>query len=210
MTASSLTLYTNPQSRGRIARWMMEEVGKPYETVSLAWGSGLKSPDYLALNPMGKVPALRHGKVIVTEVAAICAYLADAFPAAGLAPLSTSPLRGPYYRWLFFAAGPLESALSNKALGFVVPPEREAMMGYGRYDTTLDTLEGAVKAASPFLLGAQFSAADLYVGSHLMFGMQFGTIEKRPAFVDYAARLSSRPAYKRSNDLDNAMMAAKG
>ena len=210
MTSPSLTLYTNPQSRGRITRWMLEEVGQPYEVVTLAYGSGLKSPTYLALNPMGKVPALRHGEVIVTETAAICAFLADAFPTAGLAPPPASPLRGAYYRWLFFAAGPLEAALSNKALGFVVPPEREVMMGYGRYDTAIDTLEGAVKAASPFLLGTQFSAADVYVGSHVLFGLQFGTLDKRPAFVDYAARLSARAAYQRANNLDNAMMAAKG
>ena len=209
MTTPSLTLYTHPQSRGRITRWMIEEVGQPYEVVSLTLGGSMKAPEFLAINPMGKVPALRHGTVIVTEVAAICAYIADAFPEAGLAPPPTSPLRGPYYRWLFFAAGPLEAAMSNKALGFEVPAAREVMIGYGRIETALEALEGAISAAKPFLLGEQFSAADVYVGSHLLFGMQFGTIEKRAAFVAYAERLAARPAYKRANELDDAMMAAK-
>jgi glutathione S-transferase len=129
--ADELVLYTNPQSRGRIARWMLEEVGQPYKTEVLDYASTMKAPSYLAVNPMGKVPALRHGDAVVTEVAAICAYLADAFPQAGLAPPPGDRLRAPYYRWMFFSAGPVEAAVSNKALGFVVPPERERMMGYG-------------------------------------------------------------------------------
>ena len=123
--ADDLVLYTNPRSRGRIARWMLEEVGHPYRTEVLDYGTTMKAPAYLAINPMGKVPALRHGDTVVTEAAAICAYLADAFPHAGLAPPPGDRLRGPYYRWLFFAAGPVEAAVSNKAFGFAVPPERE-------------------------------------------------------------------------------------
>ena len=129
--ADELILYTNPMSRGRIARWMLEEVGQPYKTEVLDYASGMKGPAYLAINPMGKVPALRHGDAVVTETAAICAYLADAFPQSGLAPPPGHRLRAPYYRWLFFTAGPFEAAVSNKALGFVVPPERERMIGYG-------------------------------------------------------------------------------
>ena len=204
--AEELVFYTNPQSRGRIVRWMLEEVGQPYRTEILDYATGLKSPAYLAINPMGKVPALAHGRQVVTECAAICAYLADAFPEAGLAPAPRDPQRAPYYRWLFFAAGPVEAAASNKAVGFEVPPERARMMGYGSYATTMDTLEKAVSHGS-YLAGDRFSAADLYVGSHLNFGMQFGMIEKRPAFERYVAALITRPAYVRANEIDNTLVA---
>jgi glutathione S-transferase len=200
-----LVLYTNPQSRGRIARWMLEEVGRPYRTEPLQFGTTMKAPDYLAINPMGKVPAIRHGETVVTEAAAICAYLADAFPEAGLAPPVNSSLRGPYYRWLFFAAGPVEAAVTNRALNFVVPPGRERMAGYGAYGDVLDTLEHAV-AKGPFLLGEQFSAADVYLGSAIGFGVRFGTIEKRPAFEAYFGRLAKRPASVRANEIDNALV----
>ncbi len=203
--ADELVLYTNPQSRGRIARWMLEEVGQPYKVEVLEYASTMKGPAYLAINPMGKVPALRHGDAVVTESAAICAYLADAFPQAGLAPPPTSKERAPYYRWLFFCAGPFEAASSNKALGFVVPPERERMIGYGTYAKALDVLEAAV-SKSEYLAG-RFSAADVYVGSHIGFGMMFGTLERRPAFQDYLKRVSSRPAWKRANELDEALAA---
>jgi glutathione S-transferase len=202
--ADELVLYTNPQSRGRIARWILEEVGQPYKVEVLDYASTMKGPAYLAINPMGKVPALRHGDAVVTETAAICAYLADAFPQAGLAPAPTSKERAPYYRWMFFSAGPLEAALSNKALGFVVPPERERMIGYGSLAQALNALEAAV-SKSDYLAGDKFTAADLYVGSHIGFGMMFGTLEKRPAFVKYWQRVSSRPAYKRANELDEAL-----
>jgi glutathione S-transferase len=138
-----LVFYTHPMSRGRIVRWMLEEVGQPYRTEILDYGTTMKGPEYLAINPMGKVPALRHGETVVTETAAICAYLADAFPEAGLAPPHESQLRGPYYRWLFFAAGPLEAAITNKMLGFEIPAERQAMAGYGSYPAVLDALEQA-------------------------------------------------------------------
>jgi glutathione S-transferase len=202
--ADELVLYTNPQSRGRIARWMLEEVGQPYKVEVMDYASTMKGPEYLAINPMGKVPALRHGHAVVTESAAICAYLADAFPQADLAPAPTSKERAPYFRWMFFAAGPLEAALSNKALGFVVPPERERMMGYGTYAQALSTLEAAV-SKSDYLAG-KFSAADVYVGSHIGFGIMFGTLEKRPAFEKYWQRLSERPAWKRANELDEALI----
>src|SRR5215831_8645523 len=139
--ADELTFYTHPMSRGRVVRWMLEEIGQPYRTELLDYSTTMKAPAYLAINPMGKVPAIRHGETVVTESAAICAYLADAFPQTGLAPPPDDRLRGPYYRWLFFAAGPLEAAVSDKAMGFVVPPERERMMGYGRLEHVIDTLE---------------------------------------------------------------------
>ena len=205
--ADELVLYTNPQSRGRIARWILEEVGQPYKVEVLDYASTMKGPAYLAINPMGKVPALRHGDAVVTETAAICAYLADAFPQAGLAPAPTSKERAPYYRWMFFSAGPLEAALSNKALGFVVPPERERMIGYGSLAQALNALEAAV-SKSDYLAGDKFTAADLYVGSHIGFGMMFGTLEKRPAFVTYATNLQARPAAQRAKAIDDELTAA--
>ena len=204
MPTSELTFFTNPKSRGRIVRWMLEETGVPYATEVLEYGTSMKAAPYLAINPMGKVPAIRHGDTVVTECAAICAYLADAFPQAGLAPPPHSAARGPYYRWLFFAAGPLEAAWTNRALGVVVPPERSAMVGYGSFEQVLDTLEAAIGARA-YLAGDRFSAADVYVGSQLGFGMQFGMIDKRPAFTRYWAGLEARPAKRRAEEIDGAM-----
>src|ERR1700742_504411 len=126
-----LVFYTNPMSRGRIVRWMLEEVGQPYRTEIMDYATTLKSPGYLAVNPMGKVPAIQHGDTVVTEAAAICAYLADAFPERGLAPPLGDRRRGPYFRWLFFAAGPLETAILNRTLGVEIKPEQKRMAGYG-------------------------------------------------------------------------------
>ncbi|WP_417471606.1 glutathione S-transferase family protein [Luteimonas mephitis] len=201
-----LVFYTNPQSRGRIVRWMLEEVGQPYRTQVLAFDGSQKSPDYLAINPMGKVPAIVHRGVVVTEGAAICAYLADAFPEAGLAPARGDPLRGPYYRWMFFAAGPVEAAVSAKAMGLLAPAERAGMVGYGSFEQTVDTLEIAVASASPWLLGEQFTAADVYVGSQVSWGLMFKTLPERPAFVEYATRLRAREAAQRAAALDDALL----
>jgi glutathione S-transferase len=205
--SDELVFYTNPMSRGRIVRWMLEEVGQPYRTELLDYASTMKAPEYLAINPMGKVPALRHGDTVITECAAICAYLADAFPAAGLAPPQTDRARAPYYRWMFFAAGPLEAAWTNQVMGFTVPPDRERMSGYGNLAMVLSTLEAAV-SRSQYLAGDAFTAADVYVGSQLGFGLQFGMIEKRPAFVDYVGRLTTRPAAIRAKQIDDALTPA--
>jgi len=201
-----LVFYTNPMSRGRVVRWMLEEVGEPYKVEMLDYASTMKGPDYLAINPMGKVPALRHGNMIVTETAAICAYLADAFPKSRLAPPPGDRLRAAYYRWLFFTAGPFEAAASNRVLGFVVPPERERMMGYGNFDKVVSTLEAAV-SATDYLVGNSFTAADLYVSSQIGFGMMFKTLEPRPAFERYWQRMSARPAYARATQLDDEKAA---
>lgn len=201
-----LVFYTNPMSRGRIARWMLEEVGVPYRTELLEYGTTMKAVDYLAINPMGKVPAILHGRHVVTECAAICAYLADVFPEAGLAPAPAD--RADYYRWMFFAAGPLESAITNQSLKVVVPDERKGMVGYGSLSTVLDALEKAV-AANEYLAGERFSAADVYVGSQIGWGLQFGTIDKRPAFRDYWLRIGSRDALARANEKDDAAMPPK-
>jgi glutathione S-transferase len=203
-----ITFYTNPMSRGRIVRWMLEEVGEPYETVLLDYGTTMKEADFLAVNPMGKVPAIKHGDTVVTEGAAICAYLADMFPDKGLAPPSASPLRGPYYRWMFFAAGPVEAVVTGKSLGLLAPEEKKGMAGYGTFDETIAALEQAV-SRGPFICGEQFTAADVYVGSQIGWGMMFGIIDKRPAFADYVARLGARPASQRAREIDDALLPNK-
>jgi glutathione S-transferase len=200
--ADELVFFTNPRSRGRIVRWMLEEIGQPYRTEVLQYGATMKEPAYLAVNPMGKVPALRHGTTIVTEAAAICAYLADAFPQAGLAPSPGDRLRAPYYRWMFFAAGPVEAAVTNKTFGFNVPAERQGSVGYGTFEQVMGVLEQAVSQTN-YLVGDTFTAADVYLGSHIGFGLMFN---KRPAFQSYWKRLTSRPAYGRARELDDALM----
>ncbi len=169
----------------------------------LEYGKAMKSADYLAINPMGKVPAIVHGKTVVTESAAICAYLADAFPEAGLAPLPHQ--RGDYYRWLFFASGPLEAAWTNHSFGFVLPEGGEGRAGYGNFAQVLDVLEAAVTKGD-YIASDRFSAADLYVASQLGFGMRFKIIAPRPAFEAYVGRMTARPAMVRANALDEAAM----
>jgi glutathione S-transferase len=202
--SDELVFYTNPMSRGRIARWMLEEVGQPYRTELLDYGTTMKAPAYLAVNPMGKVPAIRHGDVVVTECAAICAYLADAFPQANLAPANNRE-RGPYYRWMFFAAGPVEAAATNKSLGVVPPPERKGSVGYGSLEEVVAALEHAL-AGRDYICGDRFTAADVYVGSHIGWGMRFGTFEQRPAFEAYVGRLFNRPAAIRAREIDDALL----
>ena len=204
--ANELVFYTNPMSRGRIVRWMLEEVGQPYRTEILDYATTLKAADYLAINPMGKVPAITHGDVVVTEGAAICAYLADAFPQAGLAPAPKD--RGDYYRWLFFAAGPIEAAVTARSLGFEPKPEQQRMAGFGSLAAALDALQTAV-AGKQFIAGDRFSAADVYVGSQIGWGMQFGSIDKRPAFTAYWDGLFNRPAAVRAREIDGALLPAQ-
>ena len=203
---TELHFYTNPMSRGQIVRWMLEECGIPYETTLLDYGTTMKAEAYRAINPMGKVPAIRHGDVVVTECAAICAYLADAFPGAGLAPAPAD--RGDYYRWLFFAAGPVEAAVTNTSLGVETPAEKQAMLGYGSLAAVLDALEGAV-AGRDYVAGDRFSAADVYVGAQVIWGTQFGSLPKRDAFVDYAGRLTARAAYVRASQADDQLAATR-
>jgi len=202
--ADALIFYTNPMSRGQIVRWMLEEVGAPYETQILGYGTSMKDAAYLAINPMGKVPAIVHDGRTVTECAAICAYLADAFPAAGLAPAAAD--RADYYRWMFFAAGPVEQAITAKSLGFEPAVDQQRMAGFGSLGAVLDALEGAV-AGKAFVAGDRFSAADVYVGSQIDWGLQFGTIPSRPAFEAYVAPLRERAGYQRAKEIDNALIA---
>jgi glutathione S-transferase len=201
---SSLTFYTNPMSRGQTVRWMLEEIGEPYETEILDYGTTMKAEPYLSINPMGKVPAIKHNGRVVTEVAAICCYLADAFPQANLAP--PPPDRADYYRWIFFTSGPVEAAFSNKSMGWEAPPEKQAMFGYGNYETAMKTLEKAL-ADKPYITCERFTAADLFVGAMVNFMLQFKLLEPTPVFTEYAARVTDRDAYRRAKDIDGRLIA---
>jgi glutathione S-transferase len=201
-----LTFYTNPLSRGRIARWMLEETGADYETVVIDY-AGMKDPAYLAVNPMGKVPAIVHDGRVVTENAAICAYLADAFPEAGLAPRPEE--RADYYRWMFFCAGPVEQAITDHRYGFDPSPEQARSVGYGSFDLVVDTLEQAFDGRA-FITGDRFTAADVIVGSALAFGTRFKMLPARDAFLAYLERVLARDAYARGNEKDNALAPMPG
>jgi glutathione S-transferase len=202
---ADLIFYTNPQSRGRIVRWMLEEVGAPYETEVIPYDQ-LKDKRYLAVNPMGKVPAIKHGDQVVTECAAICAYLADVFPRAGLGPRDHE--KADYYRWMFYAAGPVEAAVSNKAVGWEPAEDRQRMFGYGTYDRVVSVLD-ELFSLRDYVCGDRFTAADVYVGSQIGWGMQFGSIEKRPAFEAYWEKIGNRPAAIRAREIDDALMPAQ-
>ncbi|WP_218222368.1 glutathione S-transferase family protein [Pseudomonas sp. Irchel 3H7] len=222
----TIAFYTNPNSRGRMVRWMLEEIGCTYETVIMdyqsisqadRWGGAALAAPMAAdaddprvgffrdVNPMGKIPALVHNGQTITETAAICAYLADAFPEAGLAPGPAN--RAAYYRWLFFAAGPLEQAVTNHRAGFNPTPEQEFFFGYGSYERTVDQLERAV-LAHPFIAGEHFTAADVYVGSHIGWGLGLQTLPPRAAFLAYAEKLTSRDAFKRAVAKDQELLGA--
>lgn len=203
-----LVFYTNPMSRGRTTRWMLEEIAVPYETEVLTYGGTMKSPDYLAINPMGKVPAIKHGDTVITECAAIIAYLADAFPEAGLAPAVDDPRRGAYYRWLFFGAGCVEGAASAATIGIKELDERQrAMAGFGSVQQVIDTLDNALSHPQPYLTGDMFTAADLYIGSQLAWLTSYGVFEKRASFVSYIERTTSREAAKLANQIDEELIA---
>ena len=194
--SDEIVFYSSPMSRGRIVHWMLEEVSAPYryELVNLD-SQAQKQPGFLAINPMGKVPAIVHRGTVVTECGAICAYLADAFPGAGLAPAVDSPARGTYYRWMFFAASCLEAAVIDRMLSRP-PPARPGALAYGCYEDTVATLEKAL-TPGPHILGTRFSAADVYIGSQIGFGMMTKALEPRPILMEYADRVQQRPAYRR-------------
>jgi glutathione S-transferase len=193
---ADLIFYTNPQSRGRIVRWMLEEIGQPYETEIIAY-ERMKSPEYLAVHPLGKVPAIKHNGHVLT-------YLADVFPQAMLGPSAEE--KADYYRWLFYAAGPLEAAISNHTMGWQVPPERERMFGYGNFEKAIAAID-ELFSLRDYVCGDRFTAADVYVGSQLMFPMQFGMLPERESFVRYRDRLQQRAAYKRANEIDEKIIA---
>jgi glutathione S-transferase len=202
---AELTLFYNPISRARIAHWMLEEVGVPYTIQLIRFDKGEhKQPEFLAINPMGKLPTLKHGSTVVTEAAAICAYLADAFPAANLAPPPGSPERGTYYRWLFFGAGCVEPAAVDRMLNRP-QVERPSALGYGSYADTMNALEAAL-TPGPFILGERFSAADVYIGAQIGWGLMSKAIEARDTFKKYLAAFADRPAFKRASAKDEEYM----
>jgi glutathione S-transferase len=203
---ADLIFYTNPQSRGRIVRWMLEEVGQPYDTEVVPYDQ-MKSERYLAIHPLGKVPAIKHNDHVITECAAICAYLADVFPQAGLGPREDE--KADYYRWFFYAAGPLEAAVSNQAMGWQVPPERERMFGYGNFERAVAVVDELLTLRD-YACGDRFTAADVYFGSQIMWPMQFGMLPERDSFVRYRDRLQAREAYKRANEIDEKLIAEMG
>lgn len=201
-----LEFFTNPMSRGQIARWALEEAGAPYEEKIVAYGPEMEGDDYRAINPMAKVPAIRHDGIIVTETAAICAYLAEAFPEAGLAPSPDE--RGDYYRWLFFTAGPVEQAVTSRTAGWAPTDEQERMLGFGSYDRAVGVLDGWL-TSHPYVCGERFTMADVYVGSQIDWGLQFGTLPKTDAFAAYKERVTDRDAYRKAKARDAELIAAQ-
>ena len=202
-----LTLYHAAPSRSSIVRWMLEEVGQPYDLHLLDMKQGQqREPAYLAVNPMGKVPALKHGDAIVTEAAAICLYLAETFPEAGLDVPVGDPRRGPYLKWLFFGPSCLEPAITDQAFKRVEEAPRGAL-GYGDFQTTLDVVARAVEPG-PYILGERFTAADVVIGSGLRWGMLFKMLPERPELLAYTARLAERPALQRAEGKDRELAAA--
>jgi glutathione S-transferase len=204
---AKLTLYHAAPSRSSITRWMLEEIGEPYDVHLLSLGKGdNRAPDYLAVNPMGKVPALKHGDVVITEGAAICTYLADEFPRAKLNVPIGDPRRGIYLKWLFFGPSCIEPAMMDRAF-----PRREearrSALGYGDFDTAMEVVAKAV-AKGPYLMGEQFTAADVVIGSGLRFGMMFKLLPERPEFTAYVGRLAPRPALQRVDEMDKELAAA--
>jgi len=204
---ADITLYHASPSRSSIVLWMLEELGEPYDIklLKLSAGDNMK-PDYLAINPMGKVPALNHGDTVITEVAAICTYLADEFPQKKLNVPVGTPRRGVYLKWLFFGPGCIEPAMIDRA----APRKEEArrgMLGYGDFDTTMNTVAKAVERG-PWIMGEQFTAADVVIGSNIRWGTMFKLMPERKEFTDYAARIAARPAAKRAEAKDKEMAAA--
>ena len=200
------TFFTNPMSRGQIARWALHEAGASYDQVLVDWAA--KPAAFIAANPMGKVPTIVHhsetGERVVTECAAICAYLAETHPEAGLLP-SDAELAD-YYRWMFFAAGPVEQAIVGRSMGWEVPEGREGMVGFGSFERVLDTLDGHFSDHA-YVCGPRFTMADVYVGSQIDWGLTFGSIPPRESFVAYAERLQARTAYKAAKGIDAALIA---
>jgi len=200
-----LKLYHATPSRSSTVLWMLEELGEPFAIEQLSLKDGdQRKPGYLALNPMGKVPTLVDGDTVVSEVSAICCYLADAYPKAGLAPAVGDPLRGPYLKWLFYAPSCIEPAMIDKALNR--PPAPRTTAGWADYDTVVSVVRDATAKAAPYLLGERFTAADVIVGSTLRWGVQFKLLPDLPEFIAYVDRVRARPALQRQIAYDDALM----
>ncbi|MEG0148436.1 MAG: glutathione S-transferase family protein [Comamonas sp.] len=205
-SAPKLRFYSNPMSRARMVHWMLQECDAEYETITLDYGPPMKSAQYLAINPMGKVPALQHGDTVVTETGAILAYLAELYPEKQLAPAMGSPERGSYLRWLFFVAGPVEAVSTAKTEGWLngQTPQQAVTAGFGRFDDVVATLLHAVRGKQ-YVCGTHFTAADLYLASYLGWSMQQGTLPALPEFSAYALPLLARPASARADALDGPL-----
>jgi len=196
---SDIQFYTNPQSRGLIVHWMLEELGEPFDMHVIEYGEQMKGPEYLAINPMGKVPAIQHKGTTVTEVPAICSYLAAAYPEKGLIPKPGSAELAHFYRWMFFAAGPVEQVVTIKSMGWTTEADKSRSLGFGTFEDTFAALDIAL-SNGPFVCGDEFTAVDVYLGSQLRWGMMFGSIDPQPAFTEYVGRLEQRAALQRVNE----------
>lgn len=198
------TFFMNPMSRAQIARWALHEVDADYEPVLVAWDA--KPQALLDANPMGKLPTIIHhtpnGDQVVSEAAAICHYLAEA-AASDLLPHPRE--KGAYFRWLFFAAGPAEAAVTSRHFGWEPTGEQEMMCGWGSYARVMDALDGWF-SDHDYVCGKRFTMADVYVGSQIDWGLQFGTYEARDSFTAYAERLRTRPAYQAAKAIDNKLI----
>lgn len=198
---SGMTLYTNPQSRGAAVETLLAELEVDCERVNLEFGTTMKAPEYLAINPFGKVPTLIDGEIVIHELPAICAYLADKYADKGLAPALDDPRRGLYFRWLFFGAGPFECARTDLALGVKVDKEQQGIVGYGTYDTMYRVLVRELEEADPYLCGEQFTAADVFTGGYILFLMGMGRLEPHPAIVRYAKALQQRSSMAKQAEM---------
>jgi glutathione S-transferase len=203
---NEVVFYHNPMSRARTVHWMLEEVGAPYriELVNLQKGEQ-KQPAFVSVNPMGKLPAIMHRGTVITETGAICTYLADAFPQAGLAPRLDEPARGSYLRWMFFGAACVDPALIDRMLSRP-GTERTGALGYGRYEDVTQTLAQAI-TPGPYLLQQRFTAADIYIGAQIGFGLMTKSLDPRPAFQRYVDQLTQRPAYQRFQQQSEQLVA---
>ena len=181
--------------------WLLEELAEPYDTEWIDYGEQMKGAEYLAVNPMGKVPAIKHRGAVVTETPAICTYLAVSYPDKHLIPAHGDPALADFYRWMFFAAGPAEMAVTTRSMGWELAEDKQRSVGFGSHGDTMDALELAL-GKGPYVCGENFTAVDVYLGSALIWGMMFGTMEKRPAFEKYTADLAARPASQRANQIN--------
>jgi len=187
-----LKLYSNAQSRGLVIEWLLIELGAEFEKIELAYHTEMKSASYLKINPFGKVPTLVDGDVVIYEMPAICAYLADKFFDQGLAPALDDPKRGLYFRWLFFAAGPWDAATTDRALKVEITDEQKMHIGYGNFQDTYTALIQGLEQAQPYLCGEQFTVADVFVGSMLFWQLKMAEIESHPAIEKYLNSIKSR------------------
>lgn len=197
----ALTLYTNAQSRGLVVDFLIQYLQIEVERKEIAYGAEMKSPEFLEINPMGKVPVLVDDGVVIYEMPAICAYLADKFFDKGLAPALNDPKRGLYFRWLFFAAGPFSAATDNQYLGVSIDAEQKMYMGYGDYADSYTALIKGLEQANPYLCGTQFTVADVFVGSMLFWQLKMNSIESHPAIERYVNIVRSHESFKNNSEL---------